>query len=91
MNAHKKLYKLFYQAERAVGSTRRTSGWKVLDFALDAIRVAYRYEHSQKVSLSDLFEAQAAANNVIMNKRKPDFSQSEKLAAALAKFRGVAL
>ncbi|WP_415721598.1 hypothetical protein [Photobacterium ganghwense] len=94
MNVHKELYQLFYQASRISRAKLHGKGcWgkSALDLSQDAIRMAYVCQPSG-IDICDLFEAQAAATTVMVNRNKPEFQQSQKLrdAFALWAFGGVA-
>ncbi|MGR5143864.1 hypothetical protein ACQKPX_19605 [Photobacterium sp. DNB23_23_1] len=84
MNVHKELYKLFYQAERlssAILFERFRGGNCPLDSSQDAIRMAYIYG----IDICDLFKVQAVATEVMFDRRKPEFQQSQRLRDAIAK------
>jgi len=85
--SQKALFKLAYRAERSARSGRALSAHTAMFLG---INFAYS-EAMPELMMMRLFRAIGSANNANINKRKSDFLQSEKLAAALAKFRGVAL
>jgi len=85
--SQKALFKLAYRAERSARSGRALSAHTAMFLGINS---AYSEAKPERM-MTRLFKAIGSANEVTINKIKPDFPQSEKLAAALAKFRGVAL
>ncbi|GAB3531847.1 hypothetical protein [Photobacterium alginatilyticum] len=83
--SQKGLFKYAYRAERAASNDRASSAHTALFLG---INFAYA-EAMPELMLTRLFKAIGSANKVAINKRKPDFEQSEKLTAALEKFHGV--
>ncbi|KLU98740.1 hypothetical protein ABT56_23120 [Photobacterium aquae] len=76
MNIHKELYKLFYQAERLRKATCfKQFGKCPFSLSKDAIRMTY----GCGIDIACLFDAQAAAARVMVNRFESDFPKSRDL------------
>ena len=83
----KEVYKTFYSTQRGCSELSEGSSFVAYNSAMSLIGDAFICDDKEQ-ALIMLFNAKMAATKAFINKSEPEFNQSEKLTAALAKFRG---